>query len=123
METNSTLIATSRYVVGGQTEVNAERLEWWERADLPIDETDVRYTVERRTEGRLDLIAEVLLGDTRLWWLIAQYNALLDPFGEVVEGRILRVPTRQRVQTMLTGKLGGFASTREVPTNRIVPIV
>lgn len=123
MEKNSTLVQNSRYVVGGETEVNQTALEWWERTNFTLDSTDVTYTVEAKVEHRLDLIAEAYLGDGSLWWLIAQYNMILDPFAEVTVGRILRIPTPARAKTMLKGKLGGFESTREVPLTNITPIV
>jgi len=123
METNSTLVQESRYVVGGQTEVNSKALEWWERATFTLDESDTRYVVDKQSAGRIDLIAKAFLGDSNLWWLVAQYNAILDPFAEISEGRVLRIPSQARVQTMLSGKLGGYASTREVPVTNITPIV
>ena len=123
METNSTLVQDSRYVVGGQTEVNSKRLEWWERAVFTLDDSDTRYVVDRTTEGRLDLIAHAFLGDSHLWWFIAQYNAVLDPFAEITEGRVLRIPNQDRVQNMLSGRQGGYASTREVPLTNITPVV
>ena len=123
METNSTLVAKSRYVVGGITEVNNTGLEWRERSNFRLDGSDRMYVVQDKYAGRLDLIAQDFLDDSRLWWFIAQYNAILDPFGEIFGGRILRIPTKDRAITMLTGKLGGVASTREVPLTNITPIV
>jgi len=122
-ETNSTLVQQSRYVVGGKTEVGSRNLEWWERTVFELDDTDERYTVDKKTEGRLDLIAAAYLGDSHLWWFIAQYNAILDPFAEIALGRVLRIPSRSRVQSLLAGKIGGFASTREIPLTNITPIV
>lgn len=123
MEKNSTLIAKSRYVVGGSTEVNSWALEWWERATFTSDASDRQYVVEDKFAGRLDLIAQQLLEDSRLWWFVAQYNSILDPCLEIYPGRILRVPTKDRVQSMLTGRLGGVNSTREVNLTNISPIV
>ena len=123
METNSTLVQNSRYVVGGQTEVNQNALEWWERTAFQIDPSDITYVVEQKSAGRLDLIAQAFLEDHTLWWFIAQFNSILDPFGEIVEGRVLRIPTKERTQSMLNGKLGGYDSTREVPLTNITPIV
>jgi hypothetical protein len=123
METDSTKVQNSRYAVGGQTEVNSTRLEWWERANYTLDESDTLFVVDKNSAGRLDNVAHVFLGDSHLWWFIAQYNAILDVYAEVVIGRVLRIPTQERAQTMLTGKLGGYPSTREIPTTRITPIV
>lgn len=122
-EKSSVLVRNSRYVSGGTSEVNARAIEWWERTPLTPDDSDVLYVVERRWEGRLDLIANALLGDSRLWWLIAQYNAILDVPGEIREGRVLRVPVKERAQSFLNGRIGGIDSLREVPTDTISPIV
>ena len=122
-QTNSTLVNHSRYVSGGQTEVNSKRLEWWERATFSFSESDDTYVVDSKTAGRIDLIAASFLGDSHLWWLIAQYNSILDVFDEISVGRILRIPNTSRVQQMLGGKLGGYESKREVPLTNISPIV
>jgi nucleoid-associated protein YgaU len=124
MNTNSAELPGSRYVSGGKTEANTNALEWWERTKFTLDDSDTRYVVDRKSAGRLDLIAYAAYGDSHLWWFIAQYNALLDPFAEVTEGRVLRIPAKDRVQLMMTtGKLGGYPSAREVPINNITPIV
>ena len=122
-EKNSTLVAKSRYVSGGLTEVNKTALEWWERSNFAADGSDQIYVVEERYAGRLDLISALFLVDSKLWWVIAQYNAILDPHNEIFAGRKLRIPTKNRVQTMLTGRLGGATSQREVPLTNISPIV
>ena len=124
MEKNSTLVRGSRYVSGGTTEVNQVALEWWERAVFEIDPSDIQYVVEKRFEGRLDLITAVYLGEqnVRYWWVVAMLNNILDPYTEVTTGRIIRIPTRERLQNMISGKLGGVPSTREVPTT-ILPII
>ena len=121
-EKNSTLVRTSRYVSGGTTEVNTRALEWWERTTFPINDDDRTYVVEKRFEGRLDLITALYLGEPRYWWVVAQYNNVLDPHAEIFEGSILYIPTLERVKSILSGKLGGVSSTREVPTS-ILPIV
>lgn len=123
--TNSVLDPKSRYVVGGTTETNdtIPSLEWWERYVFNSDPTDRSYVVEQRFAGRLDLIAASYLNNSRLWWFVAQYNAILDPYSEITPGRVLYIPTIDRTQTMLVGKVGGIASTREVPLTNITPIV
>ena len=119
---NSTQVRNSRYVSGGTTEVTSRALEWWERAPLSVNEDDDTYVIEARFEGRLDLITTLFLGEPRYWWVIAQYNNILDPYTEVTEGTILYIPTLDRVKSLLQGKTGGVPSTRVVPTS-ILPIV
>ncbi len=121
-EKNSTLLRTSRYVSGGIAEVNSKAIEWWERSVIPLANDDTTYVVEKRFEGRLDLITAVYLGEPRYWWVVAQYNNILDPYEEILEGVIIRIPSIDRVKALLSGKLGGVPSERVVPTS-ILPIV
>jgi hypothetical protein len=121
-EKNSVQRRKSRYVSGGDTEVNQNALEWWERAVFTTGPTDITYTVERKFAGRIDQIASLFLGEPRHWWIIAQYNNILDPTAEIVEGATLVIPSPERVEAILNGKTGGVVSTREVkPT--VLPIV
>jgi hypothetical protein len=122
MQTNSTKVRYSRYVSGGTTEVGQNAIEWWERQTFTSNPDDQVYVVERRFANRLDLIAATFLDEPRHWWVIAMLNNILDPYNEVTEGTIIYIPTRERVKTLLSGKLGGVTSTREVPTT-IMPIV
>ena len=112
----------TRYSSGGVTEVSDGRLEWWERTVFDSDANDQLYTVDQITAGRLDVIAKMFLGESRLWWVLAQYNKILDPFGEVVAGAQLFIPSPERVDAMLSGRAGGVPSTRVAPTT-ILPIV
>lgn len=104
-----------RYVLGGQTEVSAQQLEWWNRVSMKVDPSDLVYFMEKKYEGRPDTLGYVFYGDPGLWWVIAQYNNILDPFTELVEGRILLIPTLERVNSQLIApnkKTGGIPSTR-----------
>lgn len=112
----------SRYVAGGTTEVADGKIEWWERSIFPSSNTDISYTVEKFYVGRMDLIANIFYNEPRYWWIIAQYNNILDPFSEITEGRILLIPTKDRLSLMLGTKLGGVDSLRQ-PINTISPVV
>jgi hypothetical protein len=121
-EKNSTLVRNSRYVSGGETEVGLNTIEHWERAVFPVNNDDDTYVVEKKFVGRLDLITALFLTEPRYWWVVAQYNNLLDPYAEVYEGRVLYIPKLDRVKSILSGTTGGVASTREVPL-AILPVV
>jgi len=102
---------TSRYVLGGTTEVSPRLLEWWTKNPLSLDSTDVIYILEKKFEGRPDLLAHSFYGDPYLWWVICQYNAVLDFNSEFVEGLVLRIPTQSRVLSQISpNKLGGIPS-------------
>lgn len=113
-KSNSLYLNTSRYVHGGETETANNRIEWWDRHNFQLDSTDVRYAIEKTYEGNPQAIATVFYGDPRYWWFICQYNSILDPIDEIQEGRIIFIPTKDRMQLMLTGREGGFDSQREL---------
>jgi hypothetical protein len=113
----------SRYVAGGVTEKGGIGIEWWEREEFSLAEDDLLVEVDHSIEYRLDLIAHIYLGNSKLWWLIAQYNAILDPYGEVTVGKIVRIPSLTRLQNLLSGSLGGVKSQREYFKNQIRPIL
>lgn len=123
MSTNSVYTKNSRYIHGGDTEVDGKFIEWWDRKKFPFDSSDVFYKLEKTYEGRPDKLASVFYGDSSVWWLILQYNNILDLNEEFVAGVELRMPTKDRLQrSMLTGKSGGIPSTKIQPTI-IGPIV
>ena len=119
---NSLLDKKSRYVIGGTTEKEGSWIGWWERREFQPSDEDTLIAVTGQHVGRIDLLAYDFLGDTRLWWIIAQYNALIDPFAELVEGKYIRIPPQTMI-SLLTGKVGGVPSQRELKTNLIQPIV
>jgi hypothetical protein len=121
-ENNSVMKKNSRYVSGGETEVNKIGLEWWERSVIERAADDIIFVVDATTTGRIDRIAHVFLGDTRLWWVIAQMNNLLDVYADITEGTVLYIPSKERVKLMLNGKTGGIPTTRVVKTT-VLPIV
>jgi hypothetical protein len=120
--TNSLFNRYSRYVAGGSTETANGRIEWWERNIMATDVTDIEYAVEKFYEGRLDLISSVFYDEPRWWWLIAQYNNMTDPISETTEGRIIYIPSKDRLQLMLMTVTGGSPSTKQ-SINTISPII
>ncbi len=120
--TNSLFNRYSRYVAGGSTETANGRIEWWERNVMVTDVTDITYVIENFYEGRLDLISAVFYDEPRWWWLIAQYNNMLDPISETTAGRIIYIPSKDRLQLMLMTVTGGSRSTKQ-SINTISPII
>jgi hypothetical protein len=121
--TNSVFTKNSRYTYGGTTELNGKFLEWWNRKTFPIDPSDVFFTLEKRFEGRPDKLASVFYNDSSVWWLILQFNNILDINDEFVAGAILRMPTKARLEKdFLTGKSGGIDSTK-IQRTGVSPIV
>jgi len=113
---NSTYnLKNGRYVLGGTTEMSTFGLEWWSRAKISSHPSDIVYVVEKKYEGKPQLLGYVWYGDEGLWWVIAQYNGIIDPIEEIVEGKVLLIPLKDRMQRELfLGKAtGGAPSKRE----------
>ena len=112
----------SRYTLGGTSEVANNKIEWWEKKSIRADSTDIIYTVENFYQGRLDLIANTFYSEPRYWWIIAQINNILDPVNEITPGRVLRIPTKERINSLVGAKLGGVESKRQ-PVTTVSPII
>jgi hypothetical protein len=123
MSTNCVYTTNSRYTNGGTTEVEGNFVQWWERNTFTQDASDLIYVLERRYEGRPDMLASVFYNDSSLWWVILQFNNILDINEEFVVGTQLRIPTLERVQKdFLNGVSGGVPSTAVSPPV-VLPIV
>lgn len=115
MSKNAVENKNGRYVLGGTTEVSISSLEWWNRKTMSRAAGDLTYVMEKKYEGRPDLLGHVFYGDSSLWWIIAQFNGILDPMNELVEGKVLVIPELPRITKELKSQglvVGGVASTR-----------
>ena len=95
---SSVLKVTSRYVQGGYSEVGEKFIRWWER--VPIrkgDITDVAYSIDLRYVGAPDYIAFDYYGRNNLGWVVLQYNDIVDINEELAVGKIIILPSRERV--------------------------
>jgi hypothetical protein len=66
------------------------------------DPTDKIVAVTQPFEGKLDVLAYELYGNTELWWVIAELNQIVDPLTEIKLGLQLRVPTKERLNNILS---------------------
>ena len=64
---------------------------------LREDNSDLFHTVTDYDSKRIDLIAWKYYRDVKLWWIIADYNAIANPL-EIPVGTTLRIPAYERVQ-------------------------
>jgi hypothetical protein len=107
---------TGRYVLGGVTETSWA-LEWWNRVSLVTDQSDLIYFVEKIYESQPRKLALLFYGDEELWWVICQYNGLLDPVSDLIEGKQLLIPMFDRIKRnylVPNPMVGGIPSTRIV---------
>ena len=99
-----------RYVLGGDVSVSVSALGWWEKKEVLPDPSDLVYVLEEKYVGRPDLLAYAFYGETQLWWLILQFNNILDPELELVQGKVLLIPSLEKISsTYRTGtNVGGI---------------
>ena len=51
-------------------------------------------TIVSGYEANLPALAEKYLGDQNMWWILLQYNGLIDPIHDIRIGQVLRIPDR-----------------------------
>ena len=54
----------------------------------------VSVTIQSGFEANLPALADQYLGDQDLWWVILQYNGLMDPINDIRVGQVLNMPDR-----------------------------
>lgn len=109
-ETNSTNSKYSRYVHGGETGVSKDlKLKWWERYIIPKDNNDLLIEILPRFNKRPERLAYELYGKSELYWIILQYNTIVDINIEFTTGKFFKVPHPDRVIfDILTKPFGGI---------------
>lgn len=68
-------------------------------------------TVESGFEANLPALAHLYLGDQDLWWVLLQYNGLIDPIHDVRVGVSLKIPDRTSLLSYLERTSAGLGST------------
>lgn len=63
--------------------------------------TTVPYTITQAHRHRLDLVALKVYGDDSMWWVLAQYNGMINVMAETVTGRVIQVPMHDEVMNLL----------------------
>lgn len=100
---DSSLQKNSRYVQGGDVVQKKTMLGWLEIRNFPKHFTDVAITIRPEEDGRPDLLAYNIYGQTILMWFVLQYNNIVDITEEFVTGKTLILPTKKRlVMDLLT---------------------
>jgi len=86
----------SRYVKGGETELDGNYLGWWELNPITPSVDDITITIPKKYHQRPDLLAFDVYGKAKYQWLILQFNTILDIEVEFVEGRKITIPSPAR---------------------------
>lgn len=101
---NSLEYKNSRYIQGGLTQPKPGRLGWWERDIIPTAEDDITFVVTVDFAQRPDMIAYAAYDNPTLAWLVLQYNTIQDVETELVVGKTIKLPSRNRVLTSILSR-------------------
>lgn len=82
---------------------NGQFLDVMINRDIPVDSTDVSWTINSTYHLRPDLLAYDLYDDSRLWWVFAQRNPnrLKDPLFDFIEGTTIFIPQLSNLKDAL----------------------
>lgn len=99
---------SSRYVQGGNSYISGQKLGWWDKREFDKDQSDVEITLDNEFHQRPDKLAAKAYGKQSYMWFILQYNNILDPMEEFVQGATIRLPLPNRVLLdIMTEQPGG----------------
>jgi len=89
----------SRYTNGIKTKDRSDKdfLVLRQPLNLVEDAGDVFVTITKDIANRPDLISYKAYNTIDLWWVIYEFNGIKDPLFEMVEGKIIRIPEKNRV--------------------------
>ena len=70
---------------------------------IPMDPSDVYYTLLPVYEYRPDMFAFDMYNDARLWWVFAQRNpnTLKDPVFDLLAGTTIEIPSKAYLELLL----------------------
>ena len=94
----------SRYIQGGLTQPNTNRLGWWERDIILPAEDDITFVVTITFAQRPDAIASAFYDNPTLAWIVLQYNTIQDVETELVVGKTIKLPSKNRVLTSILSR-------------------
>lgn len=88
----------NRYVQGGLTKLEGNKLGFWQRNIFPADDSDIKVVLDSQYHNRPWLLAYDIYKDVKLTWFILQYNTILDVDVEFVTGATIYLPTPYRLK-------------------------
>lgn len=101
MATNNIYPATSPYYNTGV--VNGKFLDTMVNRVIPMQPSDIYWTIATAYEYRPDLLAYDLYSDSKLWWVFASRNPnrLKDPYFDFVTGVGIYLPKLDLLKQVL----------------------
>lgn len=85
------------------TKQNNLYLELLEIRAIPSEPDDYRYEIENQFTHRPDLLAYLVYGNPKLWWVFVQRNmdVLKDPIFDFTPGKVIYLPKKENLQRFL----------------------
>jgi hypothetical protein len=78
----------------------------WRPLEVKLEGDEEEVIIEHGLEGQLDLIADAVYGDRRLWRVIAHANQIDRPFEQVTIGMHIKIPKLANVRAALLATAG-----------------
>ncbi len=75
----------------------------WSPREIPADSTDVKYEITPKYQYRPDLLSYEFYSSPSYWWvfMIRNIDLIRDPIWDFVPGKIIYVPTQDRIKNLL----------------------
>jgi hypothetical protein len=82
---------------------NDTHMDIFQPRTVPAEADDITYIIDKIYEGRPDLLAYDVYGDSRLWWTIVQRNleVLVDPINDFKAGTKIQMPKGSKLKSFL----------------------
>lgn len=74
--------------------------------DIPLSTDDVYHTFSNSDYLRLDWVSNNYYSTPKYWWIIAMANNIIDPFADVYDGLIVRIPSINTIKNIFGGLYG-----------------
>jgi len=102
---NSLAKPKTRLLNIGEAEVKGNKIGWWERETLIKDpSTDITITITDEFHKRPSMVAHKYYGKSILFWLVLQYNNIVDVEEEFLKGMEIIIPSKARALSEFSGK-------------------
>jgi hypothetical protein len=77
------------------------RKDWSFVRKLQSEATYTLWKIPPEYAHRPDLISNLFFGTCDLWWILSSYNNFFHPINDFYVNRVIRIPNRTKVMTLL----------------------
>ena len=78
-------------------------LSYYVFRDIPPDDSDTYIVLAQRHTNKPTVLSYDLYGTPAYWWIfnVSNMDVIQDPMRDFIEGTVIRVPTLQRLQSVI----------------------